>query len=73
MGRTESQTFLALVEFESKKKRTASKENKGYMERFEKGVKEKEERLSLVLAEGEKAAYVFLCQATRIEGMWFGD
>lgn len=58
VGRTESQTFLALVEFESKKKRKANKENSAYMEKFEKEVHDREGELKLALAAEEKKSYV---------------
>lgn len=57
VGRTESQTFLALVEFESKKKRKTNKENSAYMEKFEKDVYDQAGKLKLALAEGEKRSY----------------
>lgn len=44
--------------FETKKKYKTSKENKGYMEKFEKGVIETQTRLKTAMAEGKKASYV---------------
>jgi hypothetical protein len=58
VGRTESQTFLAMVELESKKKRKANKENSAYMEKFKKEVYNQEGKLKLALVEGEKKSYV---------------
>ena len=52
VGRTESQTFLALVEFESKKKRKANKEISAYMDKFENEVRRQQEQLKLALSEG---------------------
>ena len=56
VGRTESQTFLKLVRFEAKKKGKMGKENRVFMERFEKGVAERRAELMLALTEGKKAA-----------------
>lgn len=55
MGRLESQQFISLVRIESKEKKNSSMENRQYMESFETRVREKEERLSLLLAAGEEA------------------
>jgi hypothetical protein len=57
-GRTESQSFLALVEFESKKKRKANKENGAYMEKWEKNVQGKEAKLKLALAQAQTISCV---------------
>ena len=57
-GRIESQTFLALVEFEAKKKLKSCEEKKGYMEKFGKGVGEAQAKLKMAMGDGQQMLYV---------------
>ncbi|KAF4635725.1 hypothetical protein G7Y89_g2376 [Cudoniella acicularis] len=56
-GRTESQNFLALVQFEAQKKKAASRATIAYLDKFTLGVKDAESELMKNLKESTLAAF----------------